>query len=147
MFYDFETTQHTRYSEKAIVHEPNLVCLQQFCSQCESVEDIEQDSLRCAKRKHSFWVEPVRDLLSYLCVPRTCVNKVVTLAHNAKPFDLHFILNKVVFLKSHPVLIMSGRKVMCMKLEHLVSLDSLSFMSLPLRKLKEAFGLKPSKTW
>jgi hypothetical protein len=34
LFYGFEITQDTRYSEKAMVHEPNLVRLQQFCSQC-----------------------------------------------------------------------------------------------------------------
>ena len=28
VFYDFETTQNTEYTEKAKVHVPNLVCLQ-----------------------------------------------------------------------------------------------------------------------
>jgi hypothetical protein len=33
VFYDFETTQNTRYSDGvATLHVPNLVCLQQFCS-------------------------------------------------------------------------------------------------------------------
>ena len=32
VFYDFETTQDTKYSDSATVHVPNLVCLQQFCS-------------------------------------------------------------------------------------------------------------------
>ena len=31
VFYDFETTQDTKFSDKATVHIPNLVCLQQFC--------------------------------------------------------------------------------------------------------------------
>jgi len=39
VFYDFETTQNTRYSDKATIHVPNLVCVQQFCSQCEGLED------------------------------------------------------------------------------------------------------------
>ena len=34
-FYDFETTRNTRYSDKETIHVPNLVCVQQFCSQCE----------------------------------------------------------------------------------------------------------------
>jgi len=34
VFYDFETTQNTRHWDTAIVHVPNLVCLQQFCSRC-----------------------------------------------------------------------------------------------------------------
>jgi hypothetical protein len=66
VFYDFETTQDTWYSEKAVVHQPNLDCLQQFCSHCESMEDIELDCLRCGKRKHTFWEGPVGNLLSYV---------------------------------------------------------------------------------
>jgi len=34
IFYDFETTQITKYSDKATLHVHNLVCVQQFCSQC-----------------------------------------------------------------------------------------------------------------
>jgi len=60
IFYDFETTKHTRYSEKATVHVPNLVFVQQFCSKCENVEDIEQHCVWYGKIKHSFWKDPVR---------------------------------------------------------------------------------------
>ena len=31
VFYDFETTQNTRYSEKVTLHVPDLVFVQQFC--------------------------------------------------------------------------------------------------------------------
>jgi len=67
VFYDFETTQNTRYSDKAMVHVPNLVCLQQFCSKCENKKDIEIDCAQCGERKHSFRNDPVGDMLSYLC--------------------------------------------------------------------------------
>jgi hypothetical protein len=67
VFYDFETTQNKRYDEKANVHVPNLVCVQQFCSQCEDKADIEEDCIQCSIRKHSFWQDPVGDLLTYLC--------------------------------------------------------------------------------
>ena len=49
-FYDFETTQNTEYTAEAKLHVPNLVCVHQFCSRCEDMED----SLRCDKRIHSF---------------------------------------------------------------------------------------------
>ena len=39
VLYDFETTQNTKYSDKATLHVPDLVCVQQFCSQCEDAED------------------------------------------------------------------------------------------------------------
>jgi hypothetical protein len=54
VFYDFETTQDTKYSETATVHVLNLVCVQQFCSKCESNDDIDEDCSECGRRKHSF---------------------------------------------------------------------------------------------
>ena len=63
-FCDFETTQNTRYSDTANVHVPNVVCIQQFCSRCESVDDVGKDCEQCGKRKHSFWEDPVVVILS-----------------------------------------------------------------------------------
>jgi len=45
-----------------------------------------------------------------------------------------------------PELIMNGLK-MCMKTEHLVYLDSISFLPCALRKLPEALDLSASKSW
>jgi hypothetical protein len=70
VFYDFETTQNTRYSNTAWLHVPNLVCIQQFCSRCESSNNVDEDCTRCGKRKHSFLEDPVGDMLSYLCEER-----------------------------------------------------------------------------
>jgi len=42
---------------------------------------------------------------------------------------------------------MNGLKIMCMKLEHLVFLDSVSFLPCPLCKLPEAYGLTVPKSW
>jgi len=146
VFYDFESTQNTKYSDKATLHVPELVCVQQFCSQCEDAEDCEE-CVRCGQRKHSFWDDPIGDMLTYLCKPRPWGNKIVTIAHNAKAFDLHFNLNRAIMLKWKPELIMRGLKIMCMKMEHLVFLDSVSFLPCALRKLPEAFGLSASKSW
>jgi hypothetical protein len=66
ILYDFEATQDTRYNEKATEHVPNLVSVQQFCSQCEDVADIDQDCPQCGKCKHSFWEDQVGDLLTCL---------------------------------------------------------------------------------
>jgi hypothetical protein len=147
VLYDFEMTQDTRHSEKATEHVPNLVCIKQFCSQCEDNSDIDQDCEQCGKRKHSFWEDPVGDLLTYLCKSRPWANRVITIAHNAKAFDLQFILSRAIFLKWRPKLIMNGIKIMYMKMEHLTFLDSLSFIPLPLCKLPEAFGLASRKSW
>jgi hypothetical protein len=71
----------------------------------------------------------------------------VAIAHNAKAFDLQFILSRTILLKWRPELIMSGMEILCMKMEHLTFLDSVSFIPCPLRKLPEAFGISPSKSW
>ena len=147
VFYDFETTQNTRYSETAKVHVPNLVCIQQFCSRCEGVDDSAQDCERCGIRKHSFWEDPVGDLLTYLCEPRPGIRQIIAIAHNAKAFDLHFILSRAVQLKWRPELVMSGQKIILMKMEHIKFIDSISFLPFPLRKLSAAFGLTAAKGW
>jgi len=41
VFYDFETTQDTKLSDSATLHILNLVCLQQFCTQCAMSSDID----------------------------------------------------------------------------------------------------------
>ena len=86
-----ETTQNTRHSETAKEHVPNLVCLQQFCSRCEGIDDSGRECERCGIRQYAFWEDPVDDLLTYICEPRPWVRQIIAIAHNAKAFDLHFI--------------------------------------------------------
>jgi len=93
VFYDFETTQDTNCSLRTNKHVPNLVCLQQFCSKCENISDIQQDCILCCKRIHSFWEDPVGDMLNYLCESRLSAEKIVVIAHNAMAFDVQFIVN------------------------------------------------------
>jgi len=111
IFFDFETSQDTKISETAKLHVPILVCFQQFCTACEMQDDYEQDCARCGKRQHSFFEDPVDDLLSYLCEPCPWCKKVAIIAHNAKAFDSLFILNRAIFLKWTPELILNGLKI------------------------------------
>jgi len=147
VLYDFETTQDTKVSETAKLHDPILVCLQQFCTACEMQDDYEQNCVRCGKRQHSFFEDPVGDLLSYLCKTRPWCKKVVAIAHNAKAFDAQFILNRAIFLKWTSELILNGLKIVSMKIHHIQFLDSVSYMPMPLRKQPEAFGLQASNSW
>jgi len=144
--YDFETTQNKKYSDKTTLHAANLVCVQQVFSLREDAKGG-GDCIRCGKRKQSFWDDSVGDILSYLCKPRPWANRFVAMAHNAKAFDLHFVLNTAVVLKCHPEIIMSWLNIMWMKMEKLVFLDSVSFLRCALRKLPKAFGLSASKPW
>jgi hypothetical protein len=133
VFYDFGTTQNTPYSDTAKLHFPNLVCIQQFCSRCESSNDVDQVCTQCGKSKHAFWQDPVGDMLTDLCEPRPWCNQIIVIAYNAKAFDLHFILNRTVFLKWRPEL-MSGQKILCMTFEHLKIIDRICFLPFPLVK-------------
>ena len=147
VFYDFGTTQDAKINESARLHVPILVCLQQFCTACEMQDDDKQDCSRCGKRRHSFFEDPVDDLLSYLCEPRSWCKKVIAIAQNAKVFDSQFILNRAILLKWNPELILNGLKIVSMKIHHIQFLDSVSYMPMPLRKLPEAFGLTTSQSY
>ena len=127
VFYDFEITQDTKFSENANDHIPLLVCIQHFCSACEMQDDIEIDCVRCGRRRHSFYDDPVGDILYYLCEPRPWCNKVVAIAHNAKAFGSQFIFKRAILLKWNPQLILTGLKIISMKMQHIHFLDSISY--------------------
>jgi hypothetical protein len=74
------------------------------------------------------WEDSVGDMLSYICEPRPWVKQIVAIAHNAKAFDLQFNLDRAVFLKWRPELIMNGQKIMCMTVEHIKFIDSISYL-------------------
>ena len=100
------------------------------------------DCLRYGKRRNSFWDDPVGDLLKYLCEPRQWADRFLAIAHNAKAFDLHFILNRAMLSKWRPELITNSIKIICIKMEQLVFLDSVSFLTCALRKLPKSLGLE-----
>ena len=148
MFYDFETTQDKKCGDASYEHVPNLLCVQQFCAVCEDDSDMDVDCWRCGKRKHSFWTDPVGDLISYTFKSRPWADRIVAIAHNAKLFDLLFVLTRLVRMKSLPeLLIMNGQKIMCLKVENVTWLDSLNYLAMPLKKLPESFGLTAQKSW
>ena len=105
------------------------------------MSDIEEDCIQCGKRIHSFWDDPVGDMFNYLRESRHWVEKIIVNAHNAKAFDLQFFLKGVILLKWQLEMIMNGMKIMCMRMEHLLFLDSVSLLPVALRKLPDAFGL------
>ena len=66
VFYDFETTQDTKFSDSATEHIPNLVCLQQFCTRCETQPDISVD---CEEKAFLLW-RPRRWPQQSMCASR-----------------------------------------------------------------------------
>jgi hypothetical protein len=109
---------------------------------------MDVDCRRCGKRNYSFWTDPVGDLISHTFKSCPWADRVVAIAHNAKAFDLLFVLNRLVKMKFLPdLLIMNGQKIMCLKVENVTWLNSLNYLAMPLRKLPEAFGLSAQKSW
>jgi hypothetical protein len=104
-----------------------VVCIQQFCSRRESSEDAQQDCVRCGKSKHSFWADPVDNMLAYLCERRSWVKQKIVIAHNTKALDLLFILNTAILLKWRLQLIMKGEMIMCMTVEYMKIIDNMFF--------------------
>ena len=49
VFYDFGTTQDTKWYVKTNVHVTNLVFLQQFCTKRENISDVQQDCIPVGK--------------------------------------------------------------------------------------------------
>jgi hypothetical protein len=97
VFYDFQTTQHTPQSDMAGLNVPNLVCIQQFV--LVSAPIMSMRTAQCGMRKHSFWEDPVGDILSYLCEDRPWCKQIIVVAHNANAFDQHFILKRANITK------------------------------------------------
>ena len=88
------------------------------------------------------------DLISYTFKSRPWADRIVAIAHNAKAFDFHFALNRLVWMKLLPeLIIMNGQKIMCLKVEKVTWLDSLNYLPMPLRKLPKAFGQTAQKSW
>ena len=97
--------------------------------------------------RHSLWDDLVEDLVNYPFRPRRWAKMIVTIAHNAKAFDVHFIFNRAKLLKCKPYLIMNGLNIVCMKMEQILFLDSVSFLPCPLRKLPASFRLMADKSF
>jgi len=110
------------------------------------VTDIDGDCDRCGKRIQSLWDYAIADLLSFLCEPRPWVSKVAAIAHNAKAFDSQFILNRAIKMNWKHQLILTGFKIVSIKIEHMF-IDSFSYLPMQLRELPEAFGLSVTKSW
>jgi hypothetical protein len=134
VFYDFESTQNKRYSDTSKAQVLKLICVQQFCTRCEGMEG----GANCkgsGRRRHSFRDDTVGDLLTNVFQPQLWANKILEIPHNAKAFDLHSILNRAIFQKWKPDLITNGLKIINMKMEQLVYLESVSFLPYARSKL------------
>jgi len=80
-------------------------------------------------------------------IPALGEEMIIVIPHNAKAFHCQIILHKDILLKWQVDLIMNGFKIMCMRKDHFVFLDIVSFLPFALSKLPEVFGLTVTKSW
>jgi hypothetical protein len=62
------------------------------------------------------------------------------IAHNGKTCDSQFILQRAILLKWNPELILTGLKIISLKMQHIHFLDSICYLPMLLRKFPESFG-------
>ncbi len=145
IFFDFETTQDTEIDENNKLHQANLCCANIVCFKCYLIEDENYECEICKQRNYTFFND----------AQGSCVTKLVKLckkfhpdisqnfifAHNFRGFDGHFVLRELIKKKEKIQPIMNGLKIISIKMDRVVFLDTLNFIAIPLAKFPDAFGL------
>ena len=121
-----------------------------LCSDCQKTKKSEVRCLNrgCGKRRVIFsGLDTAYNFCSWLLTPAH--KNLTCIAHNGKAYDFSFVLNYLV-TEAHitPECVFAGAKLMGMEVKNGLNIrfiDSLNFMSMPLKKLPKAFGLKPEQ--
>ena len=149
IFYDFEIQQHGYLPGDAStrVHQPNLCVAQRMCTACLENEEIAEDCGVCGKREFIFKQDPVGQLVK-LATGSKKVLKTVCIAHNARDFHVQFIPRYLAEKAKTqiPTLIMSGTKIISMRVGRVSFLDSLNELPMSLSALPKTFGFADSTT-
>lgn len=144
IFYDFETTCEESYrgSDDTFVHKPNLCVANQICYKCYNCGDGECEN--CTQRTRVFeGYSCVKDFVDFVEEYRPYSrNKVTAIAHNAKSFDLHFIMNEMLSREKPVKLILGGRKILFALYNNCIRfVDSFNFIPMALASFVGAFDL------
>jgi len=81
VFFNTECTQDLEKCDGSFEHIPNLICAQQMCSKCESVDDLSVCE-QCGKRTHVL-AGPCRQIY-YLRQSRQFADKIYVSLHNSR---------------------------------------------------------------
>ncbi|XP_052128322.1 uncharacterized protein LOC127750509 [Frankliniella occidentalis] len=152
IYYDFECTQvdPVEGREDVFEHKPNLLVTQTVCDNCEGVVQNDYFCTDCQSRQHIFHnlddknINVVGQFLDYLSSfpPRT---ELLLVAHNAKAYDLLFVVQEMVARGLKPEITLQGAKIICLKLGNWKFIDSLMFLPMPLSAMPKSFGLTELK--
>ena len=103
------------------------------------------DCEQCGKRVHVFWEDPIGKFIEYLWLSRPYADKIYVILHNSYGYDAEFLLRRFLELRWVLELIMDCTKIPSMRVENLISIDSLSFLSISLKSMPKSFNLTCKK--
>jgi len=111
VFFDFETVQQDIYDETKLgfeyVHRPNLCVVRVICDDCRN-RDFSTVCGRCGVSERVFEGETcVNDFCRFLFNKK--MKNTVAIAHNAKGFDAHFIMQYLTENAIAPNVIARGK--------------------------------------
>lgn len=151
IFYDFETTQNTKIDENTFLHKVNFCVAQKVCNHCMNEtfddENICGYCLGGCSEIFDNGDETLNNFIDFVLDTEELPNiaKVTVIAHNSKSFDWEFVLNNIVSnarVVKEPQVILSGSKIMVLRIGRISFIDSLNFFNMKLSSLPKAFGLK-----
>jgi DNA polymerase type B, organellar and viral len=148
VYYDFESRmdENVEGSSTKFKHIPNLCVAFQRCKDCPDIKDqieIENECSNCGVRKHIFEREnTLNDFFGYLMNIDGKFNSVIVIAHNARSYDGHFMLQAILENRNDdPSIIVNGSQIIAMSFTRYRFIDSLNFLNCSLSKLPAMFKL------
>jgi hypothetical protein len=139
VIYDFECMLLPNFQ-----HKPNLCVAHVVCGKCFShpltggSDDID---CSCNRQRVIFKGENTLDEFGAWLFSKSR-KKCIAIGHNAKGYDLHFLLDYIHRTGVKPEMIQCGRKIISLTAKGVKCIDSLNFLPMGLSKLPTAFGLK-----
>ncbi|RWS00566.1 uncharacterized protein B4U79_10504, partial [Dinothrombium tinctorium] len=156
VFYDFESCLMECKDGKQ-KHIPNLCIAQTVCNECWDSKSRTIKNIQCSTCKfgrvtfyglnacnqfciwmfstlnsHAYNIQRERNL-------KYAIN-IIAFAHNAKAYDLQFVLKYLVNNNKNPDIVRNGSKLFRLKFGRYIFLDSVNFIPMPLKKLPKTFG-------
>jgi hypothetical protein len=139
IYFDFEAQQETGE------HIVNLACLSYVNDEYDENDDIiiSKDGSKAVK------FDKLEQFCKWLIRDKHVKGNYKAIAHNGKGYDFQFILRYCVENGIQPFTIYQGSKIMMMSIgkgrNRLTLLDSLNFLTMPLKAFPKTFGLKELK--
>ena len=100
---------------------------------------VPEETCECNRHRKVFsGPDTVKQFGDWLFVRKR--KNTVCIAHNAKGYDLHFLLEYLHARGVKPEIIQNGRKIMTLSWRGIKCIDSLNFLPMALARLPAAFG-------